>query len=57
MVKRDKRMPSQLPDPKLPANFDDTPNSERSKEQLGMNGGIILMGSLQTRRLHLLTDV
>ncbi|HBX1493879.1 TPA: DNA-binding protein, partial [Klebsiella pneumoniae] len=27
-------MPSQLPlDPKLPANFDDTPNSERSKEQ------------------------
>ncbi|WP_080786748.1 DNA-binding protein, partial [Klebsiella pneumoniae] len=28
-------MPSQLPlDPKLPANFDDTPNSERSKEQL-----------------------
>ncbi|HBX4016060.1 TPA: DNA-binding protein, partial [Klebsiella pneumoniae subsp. pneumoniae] len=26
-------MPSQLPlDPKLPANFDDTPNSERSKE-------------------------
>lgn len=35
MVKTDKRMPSQLPlDPKLPANFDDTPNSERSKEQL-----------------------
>ena len=35
MVKTDKRIPSQLPlDPKLPANFDDTPNSERSKEQL-----------------------
>ena len=35
MVKTDKRMPSQIPlDPKLPANFDDTPNSERSKKQL-----------------------
>lgn len=35
MVKTDKRIPSQLPlDPKLPAKFDDTPNSERSKEQL-----------------------
>lgn len=49
-------MPSQLPlDPKLPANFDDTPNSERSKEQLD-NGGIILMGSLN-QTAHLLTDV
>ena len=28
-------MPSQIPlDPKLPANFDDTPNSERTKKQL-----------------------